>query len=153
MIKLNVQFSDNIKPIGKDEVGGVIGALDKVLKPDEITIGIRITPASAVQEINKKYAGKDEPTDVLSFNYAEGPKSPVDEKAGDVVVSYDHVVEQAKQAGTSPETELALLILHGILHVLGRDHQNAKQQAELDKLQGEIMTNAGLVYRDFNWQT
>ncbi len=153
MIKLNVQFTDDIKLIGKDEVGKVIGALDKALKPDDITIGIRITPANAVQEINKKYAGKDEPTDVLSFNYAEGPKSPVDEKAGDVVVSYDHVVEQARNAGTTPETELALLILHGILHVLGHDHQNEKQRKALDKLQGEIMTNTGLVYRDFNWQS
>lgn len=152
MIELNVRFDTGISQFGRAAVNNIVKAMDKYLKADEITIGVRITTALKVRQLNKRYAGKDEFTDVLSFNYAEGALAPQHEKAGDIVISIQHIKDQAKQAKTTPSTELALLMLHGLLHILGFDHQNPQQRAEVDKLQASIMHAAGLSYRDFAWQ-
>lgn len=149
MIKLIVRFIKPVKPFGQTTLSKLIKAIDERLKPGDIEIGLRVTEASEVRQLNKKYAGKDEETDVLSFNYAES--SPVIKKAGDIVISYQHTVNQAKQAGTSRATELALLMMHGILHILGHDHQTESQRDKLDKLQADIMKTAGLTYRNFEW--
>jgi len=128
LISLSVQFSGQAQPFGQAEVGKVVKALEEVIGTTDTTIGIRVVDSQEVREINKKYAGKDEETDVLSFNYQEGKASPKDEKAGDIVISYQHVLTQARAGKTSAETELALLVLHGILHILGYDHQNQAER-------------------------
>lgn len=151
MVKLNARFDKPIEPFGSAAVQAMVRALDKILKPADTTVNVRVCSSKVVQELNKKYAHKDEPTDVLSFNYNEDSKNTTNQ-TGDMVVSYDHVKEQAQVAGTDQSTELALLILHGILHLLGQDHQNQTQRAKVDQLQAQIMRSAGLMYRDFGWR-
>lgn len=150
MIKLNVQFEKPFKPFGKAEVGSIINALSGELKPPDYVVNIKVVDKTRVQALNKRYGGKDEPTDVLSFNYAEDGTSA--EKQADVVISYQHVASQAKEAKTSQSTELALLILHGVLHILGYDHQNRAQISSVNELQAKLMQKAGLDYRNFGWK-
>lgn len=154
MIKLNVQFEKPFEPFGQTEVGSIINAISGELKPPNYIINVKLVDKSRVQELNKLYGGKDEPTDVLSFNYTEDDtNNPGAQKQADVVISFQHVEKQAKAARTSKETELALLILHGILHVLGRDHQNKFEIQKVDGLQAKIMKKAGLKYRNFGWKS
>lgn len=155
MIKLNIQFAAGVSKIELEPVRKVISALEQeksVKTPDPAVVNVRIVDRSKVQEYNRRFAGKDEPTDVLSFNYGQGhPRAG--EELGDIVISYQHVIGQAKQAGTDEPTELALLTLHGILHLLGHDHATKDEQKAVDSLQEKLMAKAGLSARQFEWKS
>ncbi len=115
----------------------------------------QVTTARRLKELNAQYGGEEQATDVLSFNYRENPDPTLDAKdrvLGEVAVSAEHVARQAKRAKTPPATELALLVLHGILHVFGFDHQDRGSKLQMDELQRNVMKTAGLAYRNFNWK-
>lgn len=152
MLKLKLHFEPGVTPLKTEATAKVVAALNDFM-PDmtDSLINIKVTTAAEVQALNKKYAGKDEATDVLSFNYQEGNANP-NQELGDVVVSADHVVRQAAAAQTDESTELALLVLHGALHLIGYDHQTKNDLRVMNDLQREVMMGAGLVYRDFGWQ-
>lgn len=154
MIKLRVGFDKPYKPFGQAEVKQIVSSAEKILKiSKEFNIGVRVTSEAKSRELNNKYGGHDYATDVLSFNYQDGPASPIKDKQGDVVISYEHVHKQAQNAHTSASTELALLVLHGVLHIVGFDHQTDAQSENLEQLQSQIMKAAGLKYRSFDWQS
>jgi probable rRNA maturation factor len=154
MIKLNIQFASGITKLDLRSVQKAISALENIKSikiPPNSVINVRIVDQAKVREYNRRYSGHDEATDVLSFNYDQvHPRA--NEELGDIVISFQHVINQAKQAGTDDGTELALLTLHGILHILGYDHADKKQQKKLDELQEDIMSQAGLECRKFDWK-
>jgi probable rRNA maturation factor len=74
---------------------------------------------TAIQELNKEYRDIDKPTDVLSFPLEDVPHMPL----GTIVISVDKVKEKALELGHSEEDEFTLLFIHGLLHLLGYDHE------------------------------
>jgi probable rRNA maturation factor len=95
-------------------------------------LSLVLTNDDTVKELNRKYRGQDKTTDVLAFPLGEDSAafvSPPRAAAhlGEVVISYPQASRQAKEAGHTLEKELALLIVHGVLHILGYDHQRAAQ--------------------------
>lgn len=129
----------------------VIEALNgRLEKLPEGRVNVKPVDEQEIADLNKQYTGNAYPTDVLSFSYIEDGE-PVDGELGDIAVSLPAAAEQAAAAETPLATELALLALHGTLHILGHDHQTASQREEMDTLQRDIMTAAGLTYRDFGW--
>ena len=114
-------------------------------------INLKLVDDARIQDLNKKYAGNDKPTDVLSFNYSEDGGQPVDGELGDIAISYQTAQRQAQEAGTTLETEVTLLLVHGCLHLLGHDHAEASELKRMDQLQAEIMKRLGLTYRNFQW--
>ncbi len=78
-----------------------------------------IVDNETIQELNKIYRGIDRPTDVLSFPLADTPSNML----GSIVISADKVLEAAKEYGHTPQEELVLLYIHGLLHLLGYDHE------------------------------
>ena len=78
-----------------------------------------LTDNSEIQEINLTTRGIDKPTDVLSFPYDDMPHTPL----GSIVISTDFVDEKAKLYNHSFNDELALLFIHGLLHLVGYDHE------------------------------
>lgn len=82
-------------------------------------IELIITDNEEIREINKTYRNIDKDTDVLSFPYEEMLMSPL----GSIVISSSHVEEKAKELGHTTDDELALLFIHGLLHILGFDHE------------------------------
>jgi len=72
-----------------------------------------------IQEINNQFRSKNTPTDVLSFPYDDMPFTPL----GSIVISIDFVEEKSKLYNHSFEDELTLLYIHGLLHLLGYDHE------------------------------
>lgn len=82
-------------------------------------IELIITDNNEIQEINKTHRGIDKDTDVLSFPYEDVPMCPL----GSIVISASHVEEKAKEFGHTQDNEFALLFLHGLLHLLGYDHE------------------------------
>ena len=123
----------------------------QVLKAEEVAhpyeVSMVFTDSETVQQLNRDYRGMDEPTDVLAFYMlpqGEGDDSfalPPDEvtRLGEVIISYPQAIEQAREQGHSPERELALLIIHGILHLLGYDHEEPEEEDEMRKKEKELL--------------
>ncbi len=86
-----------------------------------------------IWELNKKYRGKDNPTDVLSFGYKKS------EWRGDIIISLDTAKKQAKEKGHSLEKELKILFVHGMLHAAGFDHETDAEEARMEKMAAKIL--------------
>ena len=88
----------------------------------EVMVGILITGDAEIQALNRDYRSMDKPTDVLSFNgnYID-PESGL-EYLGDIIISVPRAKKQASDGGHSSEQEIQLLVIHGILHLSGFDH-------------------------------
>jgi probable rRNA maturation factor len=121
----------------------VQAALTAEGQPEETSVTVVIADDEALRTLNQSYRGLDEPTDVLSFSAREGEfVGPEDMPVylGDVVISFPTAVAQAAEAGHSPEAELALLIVHGCLHLLGYDHAEEDEQARMWARQDVILS-------------
>lgn len=82
-------------------------------------VELLIVDAQSIQELNREHRGKDTPTDVLSFPIDDFPHSPL----GSIVINHELAHEKAKELGHKIEEEIALLFIHGLLHLLGYDHE------------------------------
>jgi probable rRNA maturation factor len=112
-------------------------------------MGLVITDSKTVQKLNRTYRGKDQPTDVLAFHMSPdtiqeselrfiGPPDGV-RHLGEVVISYPQAVKQAQEQGHSVAQELALLIVHGVLHLLGYDHELPEEEQQMKARENEIL--------------
>jgi probable rRNA maturation factor len=97
------------------------------LPEGDVTIAVRLTGDRELRRLNRAYAGSDETTDVLSFTGS-------DHHLGDLAISWPAVVRQAREFGHPVPSELALLCVHGLLHLLGWDHVTAAQRREMTRL-------------------
>ncbi len=102
------------------------------------TIGISYVDDAEIRRLNRVYRGKDAVTDVLSFASDFGNHTGV---LGDVVISFDQAVRQSEENDVT--LELVDLIVHGILHILGYDHEKPEDAAVMFPLQ-DILVNAAL---------
>ncbi|HBF39034.1 MAG TPA: rRNA maturation RNase YbeY [Firmicutes bacterium] len=99
-----------------------------------------------IQELNQQYRGLDQPTDVLSFAMEEDPVEGVDvlpedapELLGDIFISMERAVEQAKEYDHSLIREVNYLAIHGLLHLLGFDHQTPEDTNEMRAEEEKIL--------------
>lgn len=93
-----------------------------------------------MRELNRDWRGKDSTTDVLSFSQIEGePFSSMTEMLGDVVISVPVLEKQAADGGWTVEEELARLLLHGMLHLLGFDHEEEEDARAMRFEEGRIV--------------
>ncbi|MCA0982710.1 rRNA maturation RNase YbeY [Halobacillus yeomjeoni] len=114
-------------------------------------VSISFVDNDEIQEINRNYRQKDQPTDVISFamqEEGEGEMKILNEDMplmlGDIVISLDKAKEQAEDYGHSLERELGFLALHGFLHLLGYDHMNEEDEKAMFDRQEEILNEFGL---------
>ncbi|HPA33047.1 MAG TPA: rRNA maturation RNase YbeY [Anaerolineaceae bacterium] len=112
-------------------------------KPN-VDLSIIITDNNLLQELNREYLGIDAPTDVLSFNVDEIDPETGNYYLGDIIISYQKANEQAVTAGHEIQSELSLLIIHGVLHLLGMDHDTPESQEPMWKIQDQILSDMGL---------
>ncbi len=82
-------------------------------------IELILTTDEEIQKLNKQFRNKDKPTDVLSFPLEDAPNTPL----GSIVISIDTAKKQAQKHSHSVEEEIKLLFIHGLLHLLGYDHE------------------------------
>lgn len=98
-----------------------------------------------IRELKREWFGKDEATDVLSFPGGETLVGP--RQLGDIVISLDTARRAAREFGTTLERELALYLAHGLLHLLGHDHQNRRDARAMEKLERKLLGHAGMLSR------
>lgn len=127
--------------------------IEKVLTvenlPPNVEISLLITGQERIQELNRTYRGKDQPTDVLSFSMAEQKEEPEPVAfigppdglihLGEVIISYPQAKLQAAEAGHSNAREMAALIVHGVLHILGYDHEKADMEPAMKAKEKQIL--------------
>ena len=95
--------------------------------PDAL-LSVLIVDDAAIQEINRDYLHKDQPTNVISFAMQEGDGAGIQPQLlGDVVISAETAERDATVAQVTTEEELYFLLLHGILHLLGYDHERGSK--------------------------
>ena len=122
----------------------IIEALRREGVEGRVALSVVITDDEAVRELNRQFRDVDAPTDVLAFgsvqesDFVTAPGEPA--YLGDVVISYPRAVAQAEEYGHSINRELALLAVHGVLHLLGYDHVDEVERAEMWARQNEILS-------------
>ncbi len=98
-----------------------------------VEVGVRLTGDREMGILNRRYRGKNRPTDVLAFAMQEGPPLPGPRRdrvlLGDMVVSVQTAARQAARRGHSLEREMAILVIHGMLHLMGYDHERSAAAA------------------------
>jgi probable rRNA maturation factor len=106
----------------------------------DVEIGILVTGQEKIRRLHKEYLGEDEPTDVLSFAMREkGPADapdfifPAGDAAhlGEVIISYPQAEMQAAEHRHTVKKEVAILLIHGILHLLGYDHDEPERRKKM----------------------
>ena len=106
-------------------------------------LSIMLVDDAVIQTLNASYRGKDKPTDVLSFAMGEGEFGDVNPAIlGDVVISVPTAVRQAKRAKREVFDEVTFLLAHGLLHLLGFDHETDEQDREMKKETRRLMKAA-----------
>ena len=105
----------------------------------DVELSILLCDDAFIHPLNRDYRGKDKPTDVLSFAMREegDPNDPV---LGDVIISIERAQEQALERGHPIGVELALLLVHGILHLLGYDHEEDEEAIVMEAKEKEILS-------------
>ena len=113
----------------------------KKLGLEKCEFNIIIVDNEKIHEINKKYRKIDRETDVISFALED--EMDIDygdfRLLGDIYISHDRVISQAKEYGHSELREISFLATHGILHLLGYDHMEEKDEKEMFALQNELL--------------
>jgi probable rRNA maturation factor len=107
-------------------------------------LSIVLTDSSKLRDLNATFAGEDHATDVLSFY--DGSEDPESGQLyyGDVIIAVDLAEKQAEKAGHPLHTELSLLTVHGVLHLLGHDHANQNEKQRMWSAQEEILDSLNL---------
>lgn len=125
--------------------------IDKALEilhvEDDVELSCVIVDDQKIHEMNRDYRQIDRSTDVISFAmedndqyYVEGmPRS-----LGDIFISYDHALNQAKEYGHSLKRELCFLFTHGLLHLLGYDHMTETDEKQMFALQDKILSELNI---------
>lgn len=136
MITLTVEGRSKVP---RAEIVRRLEAMVKALQIENLEVSFVLTSDEQIQKLNREYRGKDKPTDVLAFAQREGEfGSLAGELLGDVIVSVPTAERQARAAGKTLMDELTMLLAHGLLHLLGWDHDTAakdrRMRAETDRL-------------------
>ena len=119
-------------------------ALEHEAESQEAELSIVLTDNEHLQELNLNYLGIDAPTDVLSFPSSETDPESGTRYIGDILISIPRAQSQADAAGHPLESEVQLLVVHGVLHLLGHDHADPAEKSSMWKAQSEILDSLGL---------
>lgn len=138
------EYDKDIKEL--DILKDFINYASEKLSLKNVMFNVIIIDNDSIHKINKEYRGIDRPTDVITFALEDDKKidTPEVRILGDIYISYDKVISQAKEYGHSTKRELCFLGVHGLLHLLGYDHMNKKDEEKMFSLQKELLDSYGI---------
>lgn len=151
MVDVSVEVEKTLElSLQPDKLVELGDRLLELLGQPEAELSVLLCDDAQIQELNEQWRGKDAPTDVLSFPQQEalapGQLAEASEGAvlGDVVISVETAARQADELGHSLELELAVLLVHGVLHLLGHDHEPPADPAAMRAEEVRLLGALGL---------
>lgn len=117
--------------------------------PPHAEVGVVFADDAYIRELNRDYRGIDAATDVLSFALDEGEEpavqgGPEETLLGDIVISLETAARQAEEFGHSLEREVAYLTVHGMLHLVGYDHEQEEDKAAMRRQEEHVLAAVGI---------
>jgi len=109
-----------------------------------VTLCLRVADNEIVRGLNQQWRHEDAVTDVLSFPMQDGPDFHFDESLGDIILAWPFVEKEAIRLGIDVRAHLLHLIIHGILHLLNRDHTEETQAMRMQAMESRAMAQLGL---------
>ena len=152
---MEIDFLDQTNQVSKKQIDTLEKLFDYAAQCEQVQknteLSVSFVNNEEIQELNKVYRKKDEPTDVISFALQDGEEDHLkftesEEPVilGDIIISIDKVEEQAKEYNHSFDRELGFLAVHGFLHLLGYDHMNESEEKVMFQKQNDILDGFGL---------
>jgi probable rRNA maturation factor len=150
-IQIDPRYEAHVDPALIEQAVTACLAVEQIEEPVEVSV--LVTDDARLHALNRDYRGVDAPTDVLSFaaeeqapggpGFVRPPGAP--RHLGDIALSYERVAAQATEYGHTRERELAFLTVHGMLHLLGYDHERGPAaEAEMREREEAVMARLGL---------
>ncbi|MBY0362839.1 MAG: rRNA maturation RNase YbeY [Phreatobacter sp.] len=128
-------------PAAEDIVRRAVSAVaDRrdVTIPADAELSVALADDAMIQRLNREYRSKDNPTNVLSFSAPRGPL------LGDVVIAYQTLVREAGEEALTPSDHLTHLTIHGLLHLLGYDHETEAEAVAMEAMETSILADLGI---------
>lgn len=118
-----------------------VARTDSAVRIDRnLEVSLVFTDDAAIRELNRKWRGKDSPTNVLSFPQPQVPHAPI----GDIVLGFETIKREAGLAGRPLEAHISHLVVHGFLHLLGYDHEIPEDAEHMERLEREGLSMIGI---------
>jgi probable rRNA maturation factor len=120
------------KRFSSRKVRKIASAVLRLVEQNQAELSLALVGNAEIQRLNAEYRKKDYPTDVLAFAGEDSPPGSV-RLLGDVIISIEKAQEQASDRGIGLDEEMATLVIHGVLHLLGYDHERSPKDARIMK--------------------
>jgi len=115
-----------------------VAARADIRVPPDAELSLALADDAMVRNLNRDYRAKDKPTNVLSFPAPHGPL------LGDVIIAWETLLREAEEEGITPADHLAHLTIHGLLHLLGYDHETDAEAVAMETLETAILAGLGI---------
>jgi probable rRNA maturation factor len=141
IMTISIKNHQKVYKVNLTRVRRSIGRLMKALHCLESEISILLVDDRQIQEINRTYLYRDRPTNVISFSMAEGECAAINPYVlGDIIISVETALRDAEKGRLDCMDELEFLLIHGLLHLLGYDHENTTPAKilEMKSKEGEL---------------
>ena len=141
LVSVDESYADQV---AAEWIGGIARRVLEAEGVPAAELGVLVTGDETVRALNRDYAGEDETTDVLSFSLREGeefvdaPDGIV--RLGEVIIAYPTAERQAAGAGRPTAVEVAHLLVHGVLHLLGYDHAEPEEERRMRAREQELLS-------------
>ena len=148
---MTIYFDEDVRPDDETEslmqAAAVAALSGEGIDPEDASISVSFVDAAEIRKLNSQYRGIDKKTDVLSFPAFESGEIPKEEDLeegeelalGDVVICEEVCEAQAKEFGHSIQREIIYLFTHSVFHLLGYDHENEDDKADMRAREEEVM--------------
>ena len=139
-MSLNILTSENFSVSNKLE-NKLNQAFTLICNEENISncsVNLKIIDNNEIRELNKKYSNKNSPTNVLSFTNEDISKS-VTGDLGDIAISYEYVKEESNEQNKKFDDHLIHMLIHGVYHILGFDHENNEMAAQMENKEIKLL--------------
>ena len=146
LMEVLIANRQEVKKINNEDIQLIEKSVEECLIEEKFNLNTEISLSfvtnKEIKELNKKYRGKDYPTDVLSFPLNEELEGLI--ILGDIIVSIEKVIKQSEEYNHSFQRELIYLIIHGMFHLLGYDHIEEAEKKVMRGKEKKIVNKLGL---------
>ena len=139
-MSLNILTSENFSVSNKLE-NKLNQAFTLICNEENISncsVNLKIIDNNEIRELNKKYSNKNSPTNVLSFTNEDISKS-ITGDLGDIAISYEYVKEESNEQNKKFDDHLIHMLIHGVYHILGFDHENNEMAAQMENKEIKLL--------------